>query len=232
MSRQTATCRTCGASFDFEQPDVLPAFVPASWAPDECDGCAAKRHAAEEAQVKDLALEACNIPPRYRRLGFDAFTPSTPSQERALELCRDHAAEGVFMYGAAGCGKTHLAAAAVAAAAEGSLFVGSAELVDDLKAGFDGGGRSLFERACRVPLLAIDDLGVERMTDFVGERLYTLLNECWNRGAGLLVTTNCSPSDIADRIGPGAASRVVGLCTHRLAVDGPDRRFDLADRPR
>jgi len=130
------------------------------------------REYEERARVEDR-----NVPLRYRRATFENFEAATPFQRLAAERCRDLALEGVFLFGPPGCGKTHLAAASIIAGPQGSLFVGIAELVDDIKAGFDGGGRRLFDRACRAPLLAIDELGVEVVTEFVRNRIYALLND-------------------------------------------------------
>ena len=45
--------------------------------------------------------------------------------------------EGVYLQGQAGCGKTHLAAAAIWSASSGSLFVASTELLDDIRVGYE-----------------------------------------------------------------------------------------------
>ena len=131
-------------------------------------------------------------------------------------------------------GKTLLAAAAINSGPCGSLFVGSIELLDDVRASYAGGGHGLLERALDAPLLAIDDLGSESPTDWVRDRFHWLLEQgAWNTCLPLIVTTNCSPQLIAERIGPAAASRIRGLCTHCIEVVGPDMRFRqprIADR--
>ena len=62
------------------------------------------------------------------------------------------------------------------------------------------------------------------MTDWVRDRLYTLLNRRWNECRPLIVTTNCAAALLAQRTGEGATSRLAGICARRIEVTGPDLR--------
>ncbi|HZL07425.1 MAG TPA: ATP-binding protein [Coriobacteriia bacterium] len=223
----TATCKTCGSAFEYEPASLGKTTIAIRFAPGMCSSCAEVEAQRDAAQRRQERFADRNLPRRYVDATFDGFTVGTPSQQRALDVVRDHAADGVYLMGRAGCGKTHLAACAVADGPGGSLFVPVTELLDDIRAGFGGDGRGLYERALRAPLLALDDLGAEQVTDWVRDRLYNLLNARWNACLSLIVTTNVPPKLIAERIGDGAASRIAGLCRHRIEVQGPDgRRVD------
>lgn len=218
----TTTCRVCGAEFNYDPPPAVD-WPGVPLRPTVCDGCAQRAADQEAAEITQSERAARNIPPRYECATFESFVCGSESQARALEAvrqCRD----GVYLMGRSGCGKTHLACAAVAAGPERSLFLPTTELLDDIRAGFDAGGRGLLRRALSAPVLAIDDLGAEAVTDWVRDRLYTLLNERWNHCLPLIVTTNCTPRAIAERIGDGAASRIAGLCARRIEVKGADMR--------
>ncbi len=220
----TATCRVCGASFGYEPAPPSDSTLALHFTPTICNACAVAEQETEACRRRQEALAERNVPRRYASATFGTFVPKTPSQQRALEIVRDAAGEGVYLIGRAGCGKTHLAACAALEGPAGSLFVATTELLDDIRAGFDGDGRGLYERAKLSPLLVLDDLGSEAVTDWVRDRLYNLLNVRWNRVLPLIVTTNVAPRLIAERIGDGAASRLAGLCRHRIEVDGPDAR--------
>ena len=224
MDVQTATCRQCGHEFEYE---TCGSPLLANFAPRICGTCGQKAADAELAErTAERRLER-NIPPRYADADFASFTPKSTTQRQALEAARDHAMEGVFLSGAPGSGKTHLACAAVMAGPLGSLFVSTTDLLDDIRAGFDGDGQGLYERAKRAPLLALDDLGSEAVTDWVRDRLYVLLNTRWNNSAPMIVTTNCAPRVITERIGKAGVSRLA-MCRHRIDITGaPDGRRGL-----
>jgi DNA replication protein DnaC len=227
-STATSTCIRCGSAFPYTPGD---SELARHLRPTICDDCQTAATQATRRQLEalveaDLAAEraARNVPTRYQGSSFETFRPATPSQEKALAAVRDHAPDGVLLVGGAGCGKTHLAAAAVNAGPTGSLFVATTELLDDIRRGFEGATRHLYERAGRAPLLVLDDLGQEAVTDWVRDRLYTLVNQRWNDLRTLIVTTNFDPDALAGRIGSGTTSRVVGLCRHRIRVEGVDYR--------
>ncbi len=220
MSAQTH-CRECGVEIAYE-PSALP--LVRSIRPTLCDDCARAEREERDALLAAGEREQRGVPPRYRGATFESFTAHTASQQSALEAMRDHAGDGVMLLGNAGSGKTHLACAAIDAGPAGSLFANTAALLDDVRRGYDGDGRGLFARALSAPLLALDDLGSEAVTDWVRDRLYTLINHRWDNCLPLIVTTNVPAADLAERIGQGVASRIAGCCRHRVRIKGPDGR--------
>lgn len=231
MNTETSTCRECGATIEYEPHDSelirqVEAKLGYKVFPQICRECGDKMAAGERAALREALRQERNVPVRYAGATFETFTPRTPTQRQALETARDHARDGIYLSGRPGCGKTHLACAAVMAGPEGSLFVSTTDLLDDIRAGFDGGGEGLYERAKHAPLLALDDLGSESVTDWVRDRLYVLLNTRWNSGAPMIVTTNCTPPVIKERIGAAGLSRLA-MCRHRIEITGPDGRRAL-----
>lgn len=76
------------------------------------------------------------------------------------------------------------------------------------------------------PLLIIDDLGIERNTEYAKEQVYAVIDERYKAGLPLIVTTNMTidqihrPNNLADaRI----MSRILEMCTP-VQIGGKDRR--------
>ena len=76
------------------------------------------------------------------------------------------------------------------------------------------------------PLLIIDDLGIERSTEYAKEQVYAVIDERYKANLPLIITTNLTigeirnPENVADaRI----YSRVLEMCTP-IHVGGGDRR--------
>lgn len=142
---------------------------------------------------------------------------------------------GAYLWGEPGRGKTYAAAHAVRVAVEGSRgskvpakLVSARQLLDSIRDGFSGGDRGALRRAETVPLLALDDLGAERPTDWAIETITGLIDARTAEGLPTIVTSNYSLGQLRGLWGgmPGAriASRLGGAC-ERIEVTGPDRRL-------
>ena len=142
---------------------------------------------------------------------------------------------GAYLWGEPGRGKTYAAAHAVRVAVERSKgtkppakLVSAKHLLDSIRDGFNGGDRDALRRAETVPLLALDDLGAERPTDWAIETLTGLIDARTAEGLPTIVTSNYSLGQLRELWGgmPGAriASRLGGAC-ERIEVTGPDRRL-------
>lgn len=142
---------------------------------------------------------------------------------------------GAYLWGEPGRGKTYAAAHAVRVAVErggaGSTpakLLSAKQLLDSIRDGFNGGDRDALRRSERVPLLALDDLGAERPTDWAIETLTGLIDARTAEGLPTIVTSNYSLGQLREVWGgmPGAriASRIGGAC-ERIEVTGHDRRL-------
>lgn len=185
------------------------------------------------------------IPPRYRGVSFDR-PPVTEIDRPAVKAVRDYVesleenlAEGksVWLMGAVGTGKTTLAMLIAKAALEAGHSVAiyslpklmarirrtyQAEPGEDDYLGF-------FERLTSVDLLHLDDLGAQRDTDWVTEQLYSIINQRYEDGRAVTVTSNVLPNEAAERIGARTVSRLAEMCgDFQLHIDGFDRRIEHA----
>ena len=149
--------------------------------------------------------------------------------EDAYRRARD--GRGTYLWGLPGRGKTYAAAAAVRMAVMAgwdARLVTAKALLDAVKAEWDGGEKGTIYRAERYRLLALDDLGVERPTEWAMETITGLIDARVASGLPTIVTSNYSLGQLRELWGgmPGAriASRLGGAC-ERIEVTGPDRRL-------
>ena len=189
---------------------------------------------------------ASTIPRKYRTVGFDAppvsdmaRDPSRAPVYRAVkefvEAVDERLAdgEGLWLMGDVGTGKTTLAMLVSKAAVEGGHSVAIyslPRLLSRIRRTYDAeaGEQSyleFFERLTEVDLLHIDDLGVEKRSDWVLEQLYAIVNERYETQRSMVVTTNLSQEDLEQQIGPRTVSRLVEICGDPLPLFGDDMRY-------
>ena len=107
-------------------------------------------------------------------------------------------------------------------------LVTTSRLLDDIRAEYDGGERGALRRAERYRLLALDDLGAERPTEWAIETLTRLIDTRVAEGLPTIVTSNYRIGQIRDlwggMAGKRVASRLAGAC-RPIEVKGQDRRL-------
>lgn len=151
------------------------------------------------------------------------------------------AAGFLVLTGGIGTGKTHQAYGALRRIAESGprRFEMIATTAPDMygrlrPGGSDKGTEAELKRLCRIPLLLLDDLGTEKLSEWTEEATYRLVNERYNECLPLIITTNFpvrsasgDPSpDLVTRLGDRLASRLSQTATV-VSVDGPDLRRTL-----
>lgn len=179
------------------------------------------------------------VPYRYRQAA--AQHPEILAwADRAANDYRD--AGFLVLTGPIGTGKTHQAYGALRRIAEAGpkRFEMIATTAPDMygrlrPGGSDKGTEHELKRLCRVPLLLLDDLGTEKLSEWTEEATTRLVNERYNECLPLIITTNfpirtadgdASP-DLVTRLGDRLASRLAQTATV-VHLDGPDLRRGAA----
>lgn len=157
---------------------------------------------------------------------FDKFKPDEGSQ-KAFDACRsfDPAKSSLYLWGPAGCGKTHLSGA-IFRSHPGAAFYKSTEIVRWFRMRDPREEELEIMRLASVPVLVVDDLGVQKDS----EHALTVLYEIFDRRDmdlrhGLIITSNLSMKDMAAKMGDDRIpSRIAGMCDV-IELKGKDRRI-------
>ncbi|MDY4522489.1 MAG: ATP-binding protein [Atopobium sp.] len=135
--------------------------------------------------------------------------------------------KGAFLFGTCGTGKTYAAAEAVKDALGSSKLVTVSQLLADIRADFDENHGTL-ERVKGYRVLVLDDLGVEKITDWSMETLTTLIDYRVCTGKVTIFTSNYRLGELRSLwggvSGQRLASRIAGAC-ELIEVTGKDRRL-------
>lgn len=134
---------------------------------------------------------------------------------------------GLLYYGPIGTGKTFLAACIandVLAKGYRVRLTSFANLADEMWAVPDKA--AYIADLCKYDLVILDDLGVERKTEYMQEMVYKIVNARYVAGAPVIVTTNLTPAELAKPADIGYArtyDRLLEKCLP-IKVDGGSRR--------
>ena len=195
----------------------------------------------EEKRKQDARLQAIM---EYRRDGFsDAEMRNStfgrddikhPELTKAMqayvenfnELRKD--GKGLLLYGPVGTGKSFYAACVVNALIDRGypcMMTKVTRLVDNVSGLWEDKQRYI-DGLSRYALVVLDDLGVERNTEYMNEQVYGIIDSLYRAGVPMIVTTNNTPKQmsVVEDIGKQRIyDRLLERC-HPIKVDGESRR--------
>jgi DNA replication protein DnaC len=122
---------------------------------------------------------------------------------------------GLFLFGQAGVGKTHLVSKLAQETNKDIKFIKVPKLLFILKSNFDGHSyrnKEILDELIRVSVLILDDLGAEKATEWVRETLYILIDERYGNMKKTIITSNYNPSYLTQRLGDRIVSRISEMC--------------------
>ena len=206
--------------------------------------CRHEKAKRQKGKIERL-FQSARIPAAYSDDDFDDYE-ITPGNREAVAaakwLIQSGTDRGLFVYGFRGTGKTKLVSIIAnnkVKQGQTVMFTSMPDLLADIRASF---GTNLTAETVRtakeVPCLIIDDLGAERMTEWVGEQLFCIINARYNAKLQTIITGNYEPNEIIERLsitdrygkivddmqGHRIMSRIYGMC-ERIRLDGRDYRM-------
>lgn len=133
--------------------------------------------------------------------------------------------KGLFIYGNSGVGKTYFCHAL--ANAKNDIHVSNfidllSEFRDWIKKGFYS---EKIDELCKENYLVIDDMGAEKITEFVFEFVYTIINKRYENMKRTVITTNLSLDDFQERYGDRILSRIAEMCV-MIELKGKNKRIE------
>jgi DNA replication protein DnaC len=202
----------------------------------------------------ELFNRAC-IPSRHAGSCFASFHPErNPGVQLGYRMCDEWLQgfkpglenKGLILYGGVGRGKTHLLVAMLRALTlehgVEARFVEFSHLLSQLKEGYDNGlgEASTLTPLVRIPVLAIDELGKGRGSEWELGIIDQLVSHRYNALGTILATTNYEPNapsglpepnlaqpelgqTLGDRVGERVLSRLREMCSF-LRLRGDDYR--------
>ncbi len=198
-------CHGVGFVHHLIQPENGPAKVDYSKAyPCKCQGETWR----SERQAR--LLQYCELPEKAKTMTFETWKQRAgtgDAYKSSLLMADNKNRSWLSLGGVSGTGKTHLALAITQRWLEQgrvAKYIYLPILLDELRDGYQKEGEesyaTRFKQFCEVPLLIMDDLGLESQTEWVNEKLTTILDQRLMKELPLVVTTNCSTEDMPYRI--------------------------------
>ena len=215
-------CRKCSKPYETEEDKLI-------FCSTDCEKAAKKER--YESYVKDEIRK--NIPLKYRDIESDR-----------KDLINRFIGSSLFITGSSGVGKTVLMASIVKRLIREEkevCWIGYSSFIMGLQSMFkqDRGEKTVtigdyiikespydyVDRiACFKGFLCIDDIGAEKLTDFVRQITYYIVNEREQWMLPLIITSNFSLAQIDEMIDPRISSRIAGMC-ETIKLTGKDRRL-------
>jgi DNA replication protein DnaC len=205
----------------------------------------------------DELFSLCRVPRRYDHCSLASFEAGNTSLrsalQKAMSFCTGYPhlgtdeGLGLLFTGDNGVGKTHLAVAVlrelVLAKGATGQFWDFHELIREIRHSYDPETKAtelqVLEPVVEADFLVLDDLGAWKMTDWMNDTLFYILNSRYIAKRATVITTNYQDADkdqvlaadslrrkefLVERIGQRLRSRLMEMCLV-VKMQGPDHRL-------
>lgn len=157
-------------------------------------------------------------------------TPDVDADDTVWNAWIDRNKESLFLYGSYGVGKTGLAVGILRskiADEGGGLFFTVPTLLDHIRRTYApnpvADEHEIIQTVKNAPLLVLDDLGAERVTEWVREKLFTIINHRHDENLPTIFTSNLDIAELGQHIGERTTWRIVEMAT-LIHIEGPNLR--------
>ena len=200
----------------------------------KCPDCEESRIAAErqaeskakaerEQELLRLMIGESAIPPRFVGRSFANFQAKTPNQVKALEISKSYAdgfgghlerGTGLIFSGLPGTGKSHLAAAILQAIMPRhcGLYLTCMQMIRAIRGTWrrdsEKSEREVLSQICDVPLLVIDEVGVQYGTDGEQTLIFEVMDRRYREMLPTILLTNQNTKGFCEFVGERVYDRL------------------------
>lgn len=191
-----------------------------------------------EYMTRIMSNRAVGFPDReLMNCTFDLDDGSTPVITNAMKAYVDNFpafkknGKGLLLYGDVGTGKTFFAACVVNALIDKGypcLMTNFSRLTNQI-AGMWEGKQEYIDSLNMFSLVAIDDLGVERDTEYMNENVTTIIDSLYRAKVPMIITSNYTPKQLTESCEirkKRVYDRMLERC-HPVKVNGVSRRKEM-----
>lgn len=109
------------------------------------------------------------------------------------------------------------------------IFIEVPELLLEIRDSYKDKGtmseKEIVDYYTMTPFLVLDDLGVEKASDFSTLMLYLIINRRCTQKKQTIITSNLNLEEIKERLSDRISSRIKGMCKE-ITVAGNDKRYE------
>lgn len=176
---------------------------------------------AKKREIEKL-FSISNLGERFSKSTFESFLDRNGSETaykiamKYVKTFKEWNGESLMIWGDPGNGKTHLAAAIVNELSEKGyivVFQSVPELLQRIRSTFNSENKEnetqIMRALLECDLLILDDIGAEKTTEWVEEKLFNIIDGRYRKELPTLYTSNLQPKELQNQVGKRSYDRMV-----------------------
>ncbi len=176
---------------------------------------------AKKREIEKL-FSISNLGERFSKSTFESFLNRNGSETaykvavKYVKTFKEWNGESLMLWGEPGNGKTHLAAAIVNELSKKGyivVFQSVPELLQRIRSTFNSENKEnetqIMRALLECDLLILDDIGAEKTTEWVEEKLFNIIDGRYRKELPTLYTSNLEPKELKNQVGKRSYDRMV-----------------------
>lgn len=176
---------------------------------------------AKKREIEKL-FSISNLGERFSKSTFELFLDRNGSETaykvavKYVKTFKEWNGESLILWGEPGNGKTHLAAAIVNELSKKGyivVFQSVPELLQRIRSTFNSENKEnetqIMRALLECDLLILDDIGAEKTTEWVEEKLFNIIDGRYRKELPTLYTSNLEPKELKNQVGKRSYDRMV-----------------------